>query len=206
MSDSIYDIRPSRAHHMSTADTHTSPTWPAHPQPSPTPQTSRSSSPTKALKAAPTFLSRHLNRARTLPMQHPDPHNMDLHHSVCLNMNDADSADSASCWILPDFDDWAADMERSQPLVPPNHNPSSSPPATATADAAMWAPLLRRAANSNRERLRSRLEGDGWDFVGGRYRGEVEDAEAESVGEESIDEEFDVVVLGTCEGKMDLGA
>jgi hypothetical protein len=58
--------------------------------------------------------------------------------------------------------------------------------------------LLRRAASSNRERLRARLEGDGWDFVGGKY-GEEEAVLQEAIGQsqESVDEEFDVVVLPT---------
>jgi hypothetical protein len=60
------------------------------------------------------------------------------------------------------------------------------------------------------ERLHRRLEGDGWDFVGGRY-GEVElqsEMDLKAPGNtfgtcshlmmrtECIDEEFDVVVVG----------
>lgn len=107
---------------------------------------------------------------------------MELHQSTCLNLNLAsdDNTDS-DLWILPDFDDWEADAE-SQKQVTTNQG--------------QWAPLLRRAAKSNLERLRARLEGDGWDFVGGKY-GEDEKAlkEAASQDEESVDEEFDVVVL-----------
>jgi hypothetical protein len=92
-----------------------------------------------------------------------------------------DDSTESDLWILPDFDDWEADTESQQP--PPTKNSE-------------WAPLLRRAAKSNLERLKARLEGDGWDFVGGRY-GEEEKAlkEAADRMEESVDEEFDVVVL-----------
>lgn len=62
-----------------------------------------------------------------------------------------------------------------------------------------WMPLVKRAVNSNRERLRRRLEGDGWDFVGGKYGEDgtalKEEADASADSEESVDEEFDVVVL-----------
>jgi hypothetical protein len=85
-------------------------------------------------------------------------------------------------WILPDFDDWELDSEVLQ--------------QTATKEDGEWAPLLQRAASSNRERLRARLEGDGWDFVGGKY-GEDEKGIQQAVNqsEGSVDEEFDVVVL-----------
>ncbi|KAF2501892.1 hypothetical protein BU16DRAFT_522777 [Lophium mytilinum] len=53
--------------------------------------------------------------------------------------------------------------------------------------------LVERAVSSNHERLRKRLEGDGWEFVGGRY-GEIEEVGVESEGSE-VDEEFDVVVI-----------
>jgi hypothetical protein len=56
------------------------------------------------------------------------------------------------------------------------------------------APRISRAVHSNRERLRRRLEGDGWEFVGGRYADVVE--EEESRASSTVDEEFDVVVLG----------
>jgi hypothetical protein len=108
---------------------------------------------------------------------------MELHQSTCLNLNSANADSTESdLWILPDFDDWELENENAQ--------------QTTTKDDGEWAPRLRRAASSNRERLRARLEGDGWDFVGGKY-GEDEKAiqEALSQGEESVDEEFDVVVL-----------
>jgi hypothetical protein len=91
-----------------------------------------------------------------------------------------DDSTESDLWILPDFDDWEVDAEC--PVQPEKQQ--------------AWAPLLRRAAKSNLERLKARLEGDGWDFVGGRY-GEEEKAlkAAADQIEESVDEEFDVVVL-----------
>lgn len=90
-----------------------------------------------------------------------------------------DSAES-DLWILPDFDDWELDTDQATPVKQQSE----------------WAPLLRRAAKSNLERLRARLEGDGWDFVGGKYDEDKKALqEAASQGEESVDEEFDVVVL-----------
>lgn len=108
-------------------------------------------------------------------------HQMELHQSTCLNLNMANTDSTESdLWILPDFDDWELENETTQQTTIKREG------------------LLRRAASSNRERLRARLEGDGWDFVGGKY-GEEEKAiqfqEALSRGEESVDEEFDVVVL-----------
>jgi hypothetical protein len=106
---------------------------------------------------------------------------MELHQSTCLNLNSAaDDSTESDLWILPDFDDWELDGETPRKEVSQGE----------------LAPLLRRAASSNRERLRARLEGDGWDFVGGKY-GEDEKIlqEAASQSEESVDEEFDVVVL-----------
>ncbi|KAF1974373.1 hypothetical protein BU23DRAFT_115723 [Bimuria novae-zelandiae CBS 107.79] len=110
-----------------------------------------------------------------------------MHHSTCLNLNaDANSTES-DLWILPDFDDWEAESKTQQ-------QDSQSARTDGT-----WAPLLKRAVNSNRERLRRRLEGDGWDFVGGKYGDDgtllKEEADASAESEESVDEEFDVVVL-----------
>lgn len=106
----------------------------------------------------------------------------ELHQSTCLNLNMAsgDSTES-DLWILPDIDDWEVDNDKQH---------------QATKKEGEWAPLLRRAAKSNLERLKARLEGDGWDFVGGKY-GEDEKALKDAVmhTEESVDEEFDVVVL-----------
>ena len=112
---------------------------------------------------------------------------MELHQSTCLNLNMASQDSSESdLWILPDFDDWALDTARLQ------H------PARNSHDNGEWAPYLRRAAHSNLERLRARLEGDGWAFVGGKYDEEKKALQEEaSLSEESVDEEFDVVVLPT---------
>lgn len=114
---------------------------------------------------------------------------MELHQSTCLNLNLAGSDDSTSdLWILPDFEEWEADAEGPEEVGTKRRKDGD------------WAPLVERAVNSNRERLRRRLEGDGWDFVGGRYG---EDANAvsdkDTASEESVDEEFDVVVLPVVE-------
>lgn len=111
---------------------------------------------------------------------------MDMHQSTCLNLSaSSDNTTESDLWILPDFDEWELEAEASQHLP--------------TRKEGQWAPLLQRAADSNRERLRRRLEGDGWDFVGGKYGedGRVlqEAQEADCASEESLDEEFDVVVL-----------
>ncbi len=113
---------------------------------------------------------------------------MDLHQSTCLNLNMASQENSESdLWILPDFDDWAYDTANFQ-----------KPASRSTQSTTEWAPFLRRAANSNLERLRARLEGDGWAFVGGKYEEEKKVLQEEaSLSEESVDEEFDVVVLPT---------
>ncbi|CAO2657160.1 Nn.00g032860.m01.CDS01 [Neocucurbitaria sp. VM-36] len=106
---------------------------------------------------------------------------MELHQSTCLNLTMAsDDSTESDLWILPDFDDWELETEQATPAKKEGE----------------WAPLLRRAAKSNLERLRARLEGDGWDFVGGKYDEDKQALqEAASHGEESVDEEFDVVVL-----------
>lgn len=110
-------------------------------------------------------------------------HQMELHQSTCLNLNmAAQHSTESDLWILPDFDDWELDNDA-------QHQSSSKTEGE-------WAPLLRRAASSNRDRLRARLEGDGWDFVGGKY-GEDEKTLQEAVtsSQESVDDEFDLVVL-----------
>ncbi|KAF2271440.1 uncharacterized protein EI97DRAFT_437870 [Westerdykella ornata] len=55
-----------------------------------------------------------------------------------------------------------------------------------------WIPVLDRAVHSNRERLRLRLEGDGWDFVAGKY---AEEEDSGSASKESMDEELDIVLI-----------
>ncbi|KAJ4357421.1 uncharacterized protein N0V89_001996 [Didymosphaeria variabile] len=111
-----------------------------------------------------------------------------MHQSTCLNLNaDAQNAE-ADLWILPDFDEWEIDNDPPQQA---HHQTKKKQGA--------WAPLVKRAASSNRERLRRRLEGDGWDFVGGKYGEDdaalKEAAETSEASQESVDEEFDVVVL-----------
>lgn len=130
-----------------------------------------------------------------------------------MNLNGSDSSDS-DLWILPDFEDW--EYDDASPLAHPASNPLSlnlnmkrdgdgrSEMAMAMPGQSEWAPLVQRAASSNRERLRRRLEGDGWDFVGGKYGyGNGEESwivnrggsGSGSSSEESVDEEFDVVIL-----------
>ncbi|KAF2641655.1 hypothetical protein P280DRAFT_548320 [Massarina eburnea CBS 473.64] len=108
----------------------------------------------------------------------------DLHHSTCLNVNSTGTCtDETDLWILPDFDEWEVEADVSQP-------------ETARRKTGEWAPLVERAVSSNRERLRRRLEGDGWDFVCGRYGEDGKPLkELADASEEGVDEEFDVVVL-----------
>jgi hypothetical protein len=111
---------------------------------------------------------------------------MEIHQSTCLNLNMAsDDSTESDLWILPDFDDW--EMEQEAPVAPA--------PAASEREGDFGA-LFRRAAKSNLERLRTRLEGDGWDFVGGRYGQDTKPLqEAASQSKESVDAEFDVVIL-----------
>lgn len=113
---------------------------------------------------------------------------MELHQSTCLNLNHADDDPASDLWILPDFEEWEMEAQ----------SPAAEHPMQQQGE---WAPLVERAVKSNRERLRRRLEGDGWDFVGGKYgedKGCVS-SEDGSASEESVDEEFDVVVLQVVE-------
>ncbi|KAF2651800.1 hypothetical protein K491DRAFT_681887 [Lophiostoma macrostomum CBS 122681] len=125
----------------------------------------------------------------------------ELHQSTCLNLTTPTEETSESdLWILPDFDEWVFENDASEQELKRED------------EAAQGTSLLQRAVQSNRERLRRRLEGDGWDFVGGRYGegskvvemvsrmsmavGYTKAGEAlKSEEEESVDEEFDVVVL-----------
>jgi len=115
---------------------------------------------------------------------------MNIHASTCLNLNASTEEESseADLWILPELDDWEEDETETESTI---LTPSSSAELNAERPATggpenKWAGVLRRAANSNLERLRNRLEGDGWDFVKPANRDE------EDLDE---DEEFDVVVL-----------
>lgn len=126
-------------------------------------------------------------RLQTAPhkMSHMDDAHM--HQSTLLNLSTDPGTNSneSDLWILPDFDEWEMDAESPQQAEPPTKRRDSD-----------WAPLLERAVNSNRERLRRRLEGDGWDFVGGKYGEDGQGMkEMDCASEESVDEEFDVVVL-----------
>ncbi|PVH97910.1 hypothetical protein DM02DRAFT_63570 [Periconia macrospinosa] len=92
------------------------------------------------------------------------------------------STPDSDLWILPDM--WELESE----------SPPTSPQQEPCKKSAEWAPIVERAVRSNQERLKSRLEGDGWDFVNGRY-GEDIAALKGGENEEKVDEEFDVVVL-----------
>lgn len=109
-----------------------------------------------------------------------------MHQSTCLNLSTDPNSTGSDLWILPDFDEWEVESDAHQQSYPVSKEGS-------------WAPLVKRAVNSNRERLRRRLEGDGWDFVGGKYGEDgtalKEEVDASVESEESVDEEFDVVVL-----------
>ena len=147
-----------------------------------------------------TVLSDHrpLSNKRSRPRQ--DMSYMELHHSTCLNFNSADSSDS-DLWILPDFEDWEYDD-----ASPAAHTANKKftfkvkgkgdEQDKAVARQNEWAPLVQRAVSSNRERLRLRLECDGWHFVGGKYAIE-EEWKTGPINEvkESVDDEFDFVIL-----------
>jgi hypothetical protein len=109
---------------------------------------------------------------------HFDLH-MSIHRSASISTSFADMSES-SLWTLPGLDDGE----------PCSASGSTSHPANTEN---RWSRLLQRAASSNRERHRARLEGDGWAFVGGRYSDDLQELGDESA--ESVDEEFDVVVL-----------
>ena len=112
---------------------------------------------------------------------------MNIHASTCLNLNASAEEESseADLWILPELDDWEEDETETESTI---LTPSSSAELDAPVTGGMenkWAGVLRRAANSNLERLRNRMEGDGWDFV----------KAANQDDEDLDDEEFDVVIL-----------
>jgi hypothetical protein len=165
------------------------------PTPPTTPRRSRASSPTsKALPSKAAHGATNFNHCRQLiqlnrinatpAKQVSREQRMDIHQSTCLNLSIASNDSTESdLWILPDFDDWEADQEA----------PVASASSERESDLGTF---LRRAAKSSLERLRTRLEGDGWNFVGGRY-GQDTKILKESAGqdEENVDDEFDVVVL-----------
>lgn len=104
---------------------------------------------------------------------------MSVHRSASICTSLTDMSES-SLWTLPGIEDGESTRDLKATLTTP-------------ATENRWSRLLRGAASSNRERHRARLEGDGWAFVGGRYSDELQELSDESG--ESVDEEFDVVVL-----------
>lgn len=111
------------------------------------------------------------------PKQHTTSKvHFDLHASPTTTSGPCMS--ESSLWTLPGSSCFAADPAPPTP-TPTTHN--------------RWTRLVQKAASSNRDRHRARLEGDGWAFVGGRYSDEMQDLSDESA--ESVDDEFDVVVL-----------
>jgi hypothetical protein len=108
----------------------------------------------------------------------------EIHQSTCLNLDAEPGASESELWILPDFEEWEMDAGTGEQWAQREGEGE-------------WAPLIKRAVDSNRDRLKRRLEGDGWDFVGGKF-GEEGKAGEESMSEGSVDEEFDVVVLEMC--------
>jgi hypothetical protein len=144
-----------------------------------------------------------LNRANTPPTWLPQPkqrsplareHGMNIHASTCLNLNAASEESSESdLWILPELDDWEEnEPETETPALSHSSSSSSSLSASLSSPASAcvenkWAAVLRRAADSNLQRLRTRMEGEGWDFVKPANHDDDEDA--------GVDEDFDCVVL-----------
>jgi len=116
---------------------------------------------------------------------------MNIHASTCLNLNASaeEETSEADLWILPELDDWEEDeTETESTILTPSSSAELDAPATAGPEN-KWAGVLRRAAKSNLERLRNRMEGEGWDFV----------KAANQDDEDMDDEEFDVVILSGTE-------
>ncbi|KAI4674801.1 uncharacterized protein J4E84_010407 [Alternaria hordeiaustralica] len=129
------------------------------------------------------------NKRSALARRQQGQQGMNIHASTCLNLNASTEEDcsEADLWILPELDDWEEDETETESTI---LTPSSSAELDAGRPAAggmenKWAGVLRRAANSNLERLRMRMEGEGWDFV-----------KAANQDAEDLDEEFDVVICG----------
>ncbi|KAF3045675.1 hypothetical protein E8E12_011144 [Didymella heteroderae] len=106
----------------------------------------------------------------------------DLHMSINQSSFTTGAADmsESSLWTLPGSSCFGSDIG------------TVTPSGTINTEN-RWSRLLQKAALSNRDRHRAHLEGDGWAFVGGRYSDELQELSDESA--ESVDEEFDVVVL-----------
>ncbi|KAJ4336917.1 hypothetical protein N0V95_008485 [Ascochyta clinopodiicola] len=116
---------------------------------------------------------------KSLPTRvHFDLH-MSIHQDKCIDTNSTSMTESG-LWTLPGFDDEETESE-------PTSGQSKHQPEN------RWARMLQSAASSNRQRHRARLEREGWAFIGGRYSDDMQALSDESG--ESVDEEFDVVVL-----------
>ncbi|KAI4612783.1 uncharacterized protein J4E87_010046 [Alternaria ethzedia] len=127
------------------------------------------------------------NKRSALARRQQGQQGMNIHASTCLNLNASaeDETSEADLWILPELDDWEEDeTETESAILTPSSSAELDAPRPAIGGMEnKWAGVLRRAANSNLERLRNRMEGEGWDFV----KPDDEDLDE--------DDEFDVVVL-----------
>lgn len=112
-----------------------------------------------------------------------------LRGSTCSVLQASISTPDPDFWILPDFEDWEDWELETDGSASAQHESSWGEKRSV--------PLLERAVRSNQERLKRRLEGDGWDFVGGKHGedGKLSNSVAEARAQESVDEEFDFVVL-----------
>ncbi|KAI4643893.1 uncharacterized protein J4E79_011165 [Alternaria viburni] len=129
------------------------------------------------------------NKRSALARRQQGQQGMNIHASTCVNLNASAEEESseADLWILPELDDWEEDeteTDSSTILTPSSSAELDAPRPAAGGMENKWAGVLRRAANSNLERLRTRMEGEGWDFV----KPDEEDLDE--------DEEFDVVICG----------
>ncbi|KAF2020365.1 hypothetical protein BU24DRAFT_352 [Aaosphaeria arxii CBS 175.79] len=127
--------------------------------------------------------------------QHRQTNRIELHQSTCLILNEScTNSTESDLWILPDFEEWETEGDACDVLTASQKESSRSErtPLELT-------PLVQRAVRSNRERLKRKLEGDGWDFVGGKYGEDIPPVAPygnQVLHEgERLDEEFDVVVL-----------
>ncbi|KZM19584.1 Tripeptidyl-peptidase I [Ascochyta rabiei] len=148
---------------------------------------SSAASPQKSLKAShvqhtspKSTLSQHASANHKPPPArvHFDLH-MSAHRDSCPDTKSTSMTESG-LWTLPGFDDEETKSEATSSQ--PQHQPENR-----------WARMLQSAASSNRQRHRARLEREGWAFIGGRYSDDMHALSDESG--ESVDEEFDVVVL-----------
>ena len=115
---------------------------------------------------------------RTTHRVHFDLH-MSIHRCTSLGANSTAMTES-SLWTFPGFDD----EEPATEIVAKQIQSKTEN---------QWSRMLQRAASSNRQRYRARLEGEGWSFVGERYSDDLQEMSDESG--ECVDQEFDVVVL-----------